>query len=240
MDTNKKVALVTGGAKGIGASIVKSLAQDGYLVVINYKTSHEHAQNLANATPNTIALQCDVASATEVALMHNKMNELGLKAPYILVNNAGIAQQKLFTDITEEEFDMMYKVNVKGAFNICKEFLPAMINEKAGKIVNISSIWGVEGASCEVHYSTMKAAIIGFTKALAKEVGLSNINVNCVAPGVILTDMCTHFDDDTLNILKEETALGRLGTPEDIANVVSFLVSEKASFITGEVITPKG
>lgn len=240
MNTNKKVAIVTGGAKGIGASIVKTLANDGYAVVINYNTSKQQAEELANATADTIAIQCNVANATEVKAMHLQIQELGLAEPYILVNNAGIAQQKLFTDITENEFDLMYDTTLKGAFNICKEFLPSMIHVKAGKIVNISSIWGIEGASCEVHYSTMKAGLIGFTKALAKEVGPCNINVNCVAPGVIMTDMCNHFDDETLNILKEETSLMRLGTAQDIANVVSFLVSEKASFITGDVITPRG
>lgn len=240
MDTNKKVAIVTGGAKGIGEAIVKTLSNDGYYVVINYNTSKEKAETLANSVANAIAIKADVSKMDEVKALHTQMKELGLSDPYILVNNAGIAQQKLFTDITEDEFDLMYNVTVKGAFNICKEFLPAMINEKAGKIVNISSIWGIEGASCEVHYSTMKSALIGFTKALAKEVGPCNINVNCVAPGVIMTDMCNHFDEEVLNILKEETSLMRLGTAQDIANVVSFLVSEKASFITGDVITPRG
>lgn len=240
MDKNKKVALVTGGAKGIGAEIVRTLSSDGYIVVINYNSSKEQAEKLAKETPNTIAIKANIANVNEVKLLHEQMKSHGLSDPFILVNNAGIAQQKLFTDITEEEFDEMYNVNIKGSFNICKEFLPSMINEKSGKIVNISSIWGIEGASCEVHYSTMKAGLIGFTKALAKEVGPCNINVNCVAPGVVMTDMCNHFDNETLDILKEETSLMRLGTPQDIANVVSFLVSEKASFITGDVITPKG
>lgn len=240
MDKTKKVALVTGGAKGIGEAIVKTLSKDGYFVVINYNSSKEQAETLVKSTSNTIAIKCDISKMIEVKEMHSKIKELGLNEPYILVNNAGIAQQKLFTDITEEELDMMYNIHIKGSFNICKEFLPAMIHEKAGKIVNISSIWGIEGASCEVHYSTMKAGLIGFTKALAKEVGPSNINVNCIAPGVIMTDMCNHFDTETLNILKEETSLMRLGTPQDIANVVSFLVSEQASFITGDTITPRG
>ncbi len=240
MDNNKKVALVTGGAKGIGASIVEILSNDGYFVVINYNNSKEQAEELVKKIPNTIAVKANIAKVDEVKELHNQMKNFGIADPYILVNNAGIAQQKLFTDITEQEFDDMYNVNIKGSFNICKEFLPSMINEKQGKIVNISSIWGVEGASCEVHYSTMKAGLIGFTKALAKEVGPSNINVNCVAPGVVMTDMCNHFDNETLNILKEETSLMRLGTPKDIANVVSFLVSDNASFITGDVITPRG
>lgn len=240
MDKNQKVAIVTGGAKGIGAEIVKALSNDGYNVVINYNTSKAQAETVANTTKNTIAIKADITKMSEVKEMHQKIKDIGLSEPFILINNAGIASQQLFTDITEDEFDLMYNVTLKGAFNICKEFLPSMIREKSGKIVNISSIWGIEGASCEVHYSTMKAGLIGFTKALAKEVGPSNINVNCVAPGVIMTDMCNHFDDETLNILKEETSLMRLGTAKDIANVVSFLVSEKASFITGDVITPRG
>lgn len=240
MNNKRTVAIVTGGAKGIGEAVVKTLVNDGYVVVVNYNKSKEQAEMLCKTIPNTIAVKADVSNACEVKDMHEFILSQGLGEPHVLVNNAGIAQQKLFTDITEEEFDLMYNVTVKGAFNICKEFLPAMIREKAGKIVNISSIWGIEGASCEVHYSTMKSALIGFTKALAKEVGPCNINVNCVAPGVIMTDMCSHFDDETLNILKDETTLMRLGTPQDIANVVSFLVSEKASFITGDVISPRG
>lgn len=240
MENRRMVAIVTGGAKGIGEAIVRTLVSDGYSVVVNYNRSKELAKELVLSLPNTYAVKADVSKASEVKAMHEFIIAQGLVEPCVLVNNAGIAQQKLFTDITEEEFDLMYNVNVKGAFNVCKEFLPAMIRAKSGKIVNISSIWGVEGASCEVHYSTMKSALIGFTKALAKEVGPCNINVNCVAPGVIMTDMCNHFDEETLDILKEETSLMRLGTPQDIANVVSFLVSEKASFITGDVITPRG
>lgn len=236
----KKVAIVTGGAKGIGASIVKTLANDGYFVVVNYNSSESEALELTKNTPNTIAIQCDITKADEVKNFYNKLIDYKISQPYILINNAGIAQQKLFTDITEQDFDDMYNVNLKGTFNMCKQFIPSMINKKEGKIVNISSIWGIEGASCEVHYSAMKAGLIGFTKALAKEVGPSNINVNCVAPGVIMTDMCSHFSDEILNELKEETSLMRLGTPQDIANVVSFLVSDNSSFITGDVITPRG
>ena len=158
----------------------------------------------------------------------------------ILVNNAGIAQQKLFTDITDEDFDKMFAVNVKGVFNCCREAVPYMVNRKNGRIINISSIWGISGASCEVHYSASKAAVIGLTKALAKELGPSGICVNCIAPGVIDTPMNSCFDSDTMNALIDETPLMRIGTPEDIAKTVFFFASEDSSFITGQVICADG
>jgi 3-oxoacyl-[acyl-carrier protein] reductase len=158
----------------------------------------------------------------------------------VLVNNAGVAQQKLFTDISEDDWDWMFNVNIKGMFNCCQAVLPKMINNKRGKIINISSIWGLTGSSCEVHYSASKAAVIEFTKALAKEVGPSNIQVNCVAPGIIKTDMITHLNTSIIEKLKSDTPLGILGTPRDIAEVVLFLASSKADFITGQIISPNG
>ena len=158
----------------------------------------------------------------------------------ILVNNAGGGTQILFSDISDELWRETFALNVDGCFYCCKEALPHMIHEKQGKIINISSIWGVTGASCEVHYSAAKAAIIGLTKALAKELGPSGINVNCVAPGVIDTPMNAHLSEEAMNELKEETPLCRIGTPEDVANAVYFLASDDASFITGQVLGANG
>ena len=158
----------------------------------------------------------------------------------MLVNNAGIAQQKLFTEIGESEWKTMFEVNAQSAFNCSKAASEYMIRNHSGKIINISSIWGVCGASCEVHYSASKAAVIGFTRALAKELGPSGINVNCVAPGVIDTEMNKHLSEDDIRDLVENTPLMRLGTPEDVANLIVFLADEKASFITGQVINCDG
>ena len=159
----------------------------------------------------------------------------------VLVNNAGISQQKLFNDITEDDWNKMVGVNLSGVFHCCKSVLPDMIRQKSGRIINISSVWGVYGASCEVHYSAVKAGVIGLTKALAKEVAPSKITVNAIAPGCILTDMLTdELDSGTIASLAEETPLGRLGTPEDIAKAVSFLASENADFITGQILGVDG
>ncbi len=158
----------------------------------------------------------------------------------ILVNNAGVAQQKLFTDISPSEWRDMMSVHLDGTFYCCREFLPAMIKRHSGAIINISSMWGQVGGSCEVHYSAAKAGVIGLTKALAKEVGPSGIRVNCVAPGVVRTDMLRDFSEEDLQILADDTPLMRLGTPEDIAETVAFLASVKASYITGQIIAPNG
>ena len=158
----------------------------------------------------------------------------------VLVNNAGIAQQKLFTDLTEEDWDRMFTVDVKGMFLCCQAALPGMIRRKRGKIVNISSMWGQVGASCEVHYSAAKGAVIAFTKALAQEVGPSRIQVNCVAPGVIDTEMNGALPPDAMDALREETPLGVLGQPSDVAEAVWFLASPQSDFITGQVLAPNG
>ncbi len=234
-----RTALVTGGSRGIGKAIAIKLSQSGYNVIINYNNSEVEAKALADSLQNAIAIKADISKFDEVALMVSRAKEQFGKID-VLINNAGISEQKLFFDITESDFDRMYEVHLKGMFNTCKAILPQMVQNRYGKIINISSIWGICGASCEVHYSTMKAGMIGFTKALAKEVGPSKVNVNCVAPGVIVTDMTKNLSDETLEQLKEETPLLELGTPEDIANVVLFLASDDAKFITGQVISPNG
>lgn len=158
----------------------------------------------------------------------------------VLINNAGIAQQKLFTDLSDDDWNRMFDINVKGMFYCCQRAAPAMIRQKRGKIINVSSMWGQVGASCEVHYSAAKGAVIAFTKALAKELGPSGIQVNCVAPGVIDTPMNGHLSPDAIESLKEETPLGTIGAPQDVAESILFLGSPASDFITGQILAPNG
>ncbi|EPR10826.1 elongation factor P 5-aminopentanone reductase [Ruminiclostridium papyrosolvens] len=242
MDKQKTV-LVTGASKGIGYAIAKKFARNGFNVAINYNVNRTTAESLERELAleqcRVMTVKADVSSQEQVLNMIDSVNSHFGNID-ILVNNAGIAGQRLFTDITTEEWDRMFDINVKGMFHCCKAVLPHMIRNKWGKIVNISSIWGLTGASCEVHYSASKAAVIGLTRALAKEVGPSNIQVNCVAPGVIDTDMNSELDAQTLDELKEQTPLGIIGTGTDIAETVFFLTSDNAKFITGQVISPNG
>ncbi len=238
-----KVALVTGASRGIGRAIARKLARDGYVIAVGYCQSADLAEELCReiraSGGKAAAFACDMADGANVRKMITDINaKLGTIS--VLVNNAGIAQQKLFTEISDDEWHRMMAVHVDGAFYACRAVLPDMIYNHDGVIVNVSSMWGQTGGSCEVHYSTAKAALIGMTKALAKEVGPSGIRVNCVAPGVIATDMLADFDQQTLDELANEAPLCRLGTPEDVANAVSFLVSDKAGFITGQVLAPNG
>ena len=238
-------ALVTGGSRGIGKAIVQTLFEQGYHVVINYFRSESCAVELAEELNRyshgnkAIAICADVSNASQVEIMFEEAKK-HLGHISLLVNNTGISQQKLFTDITELEWDVMFDVNVKSMFLCCQQALPDMIRKKQGKIINISSMWGQVGASCEVHYSASKAAIIGFTKALVKEVGPSHIQVNCVAPGVIQTAMNQHLDAQTMEQLKEETPLGVIGTTQDVADMIEFLASDRSNFITGQVFGING
>ena len=234
----EKTALITGGSRGIGAEIALKLAEEGFFTVVNYCSDKDSAEEVALKTGG-MAYQADVSDMKQVQQMVRAVTEKtgGID---VLINNAGISVSGLFTDITSEQEQRLWAVNVGGVFNCTRAVLPYMIGKKYGKIVNISSMWGEVGASCEVHYSASKSAVIGFTKALAKEVGLSGINVNCVSPGVIMTDMNAVHSAETLEALKEETPLERLGTPEDVANTVAFLVSERSSFITGQIIGVNG
>ncbi len=238
-----KTVLITGASRGIGREIAKLFAADNYNVAINYFKSEEESEKLylqlRDEGYSVIKVKGDVGNRIQVDSMiniiYNRFGDID-----VLVNNAGVAQQKLFTDISEDDWDWMFNVNIKGMFNCCQAVLPKMINNKRGKIINISSIWGLTGSSCEVHYSASKAAVIGFTKALAKEVGPSNIQVNCVAPGIIKTDMITRLNASIIEELKSDTPLRVLGTPRDIAEVVLFLASNKTDFITGQIISPNG
>lgn len=238
-----KTVLITGASRGIGRAAAVTFAQNGYNVAINYNKSSEAAEKLCSELKQygvkAIALQSDVADKSAVDKMVQRIED-ELEKITVLVNNAGIAEQALFSDITEEMWNRMFDVNVKGAYNCTQAVLPHMIHNKCGRIINVSSMWGISGASCEVHYSASKAALIGFTKSLAKEVGLSGITVNCVAPGVIATEMNGHLSEEIIEELKNETPLNRIGTPEDVAEAIFFLASDKASFITGQVLSVDG
>ena len=235
--------LVTGGATGIGKSCVELFASKGYDVIINYNKSADDAKCLQEeltrqyrATGVTITTyQADVTDSRQVDAMFETVGPVD-----VLVNNSGIGEQKLFTDITDTDWQRMLDTNLTGAFYCCRAALTGMIHNKAGAIVNISSMWGICGASCEVHYSAAKAGLIGLTKSLAREVGLSGIRVNCVAPGFIDTRMNRLLSEEAVQEIVDCTPLARCGKPEDVANVVYFLASEQAGFITGQVITVDG
>ena len=234
----KKTALITGASGAIGSAAAAALAEDGFRVALVYNSGEKAAESLAaklNRVTDAVICKADVSKREEVdRAFETAAEEFG--GVSVLVNCAGISQQKLFTDITEKEFDRMMSVNVGGVFNCCQAALPFMIKNKRGKIINISSMWGISGASCEVHDSASKAAVIGLTKALAREVAPSNIQVNCVAPGVIDTKMNACFSEEELRALKEEVPLGRFGKPEEVASLIAFLASEKADYITAQVI----
>lgn len=232
-----KTVLITGAGGGIGSAIAKKFAEQGYFPVLHYHHSQETEQ-LAKSL-NGIAVQANLAEISEIeSMMQNVLHQTGHVD--VLVNNAGISVSGLLTDISPDVRKNIFAVNVLGAIECTRILLPQMIHRKSGCILNISSMWGQTGASCEVDYSASKSALIGFTKALAQEVGLSGIRVNCIAPGVIRTKMLDCYDAETLDSLAEETPLGRLGTPEDIADSAFFLCSEQAKFITGQILGVNG
>lgn len=239
----KKVALITGSSRGIGRAEAITLARDGYAVCVNCVEREDKARELVDMLRSngceTMWYKADVSDSTAVKQMVAAIEEK-LGAVTLLVNNAGIAKQCLFQDMTEDYWRHIFDVNLNGAFNTIQAVLPHMLHEHSGCIINTSSIWGQHGASCEVAYSATKHAIIGLTRSLAQELAPTNIRVNCVAPGVIDTDMVQVLGEETLAALAEDTPVGRLGRPEDIAAVVSFLASDAASFITGQVITSDG
>lgn len=239
----EKIALVTGASRGIGRAIAGRLAREGWRVCVNYHVRRDCAESLcaelAAESCETMMYQADVACREQVQAMVQAI-EARWGAVSLLVNNAGIAGQALFQDITDELWHRYFAVNVDGAYHTIQAVLPAMLHEHEGCIINVSSIWGQRGASCEVTYSSTKAALIGLTRSLAAELAPSGIRVNCIAPGVIKTDMLDALPPEVLPQLAEETPLGRLGTPEDIAHAAAFLASEGASFITGQVLTVDG
>ena len=224
--------VVTGGSRGIGAAVVARYAARGDRVYFLYEKNHEAARAVLEKTGAT-AICCDVADSGAVAEAFSKIPEVD-----ILVCSAGVCWYGLLTDMKDAEWDRIFAVNVKGIYNCVKAAMPAFLRKHSGSIITVSSMWGQVGASCEAAYSATKGAVIALTKALAKELGPSGIRVNCVAPGVILTDMCASVSPDTLEELAQETPLERNGTPEDVAKAVEALAD--AEFVTGQVLGVSG
>ena len=238
-----KTVLITGASRGIGAACARRYARAGYQVALNYCNAEDRARALLDELRGEGAevslFRADVGSTEEVRGMIdsvlNKYCQLD-----VLVCNAGVDSQGLLTDCTDEEWRRVFNINMDGTFRCCREVLPHFIHRKQGRIVTVSSMWGQTGGSCEVAYSATKAAIIGFSRALAKEVGPSGVTVNCVAPGVIDTEMNGNLTPEDMEALKEETPLEVIGTPEDVAESIFFLTSDAAKFITGQVLSPNG
>lgn len=229
-----RTVLITGGSRGIGAACVRCFSAAGDRVFFFYRANDEAAETLSSET-GAVAVKCDVSDPQAVEKAFSE-----LPAFDVLVNNAGIAGFSLFQDLSEADWDRMIGTNLGGVYRCTRAVLPGMIAQKQGCIVNVSSMWGQVGASCEVAYSAAKAGVIGLTKALAKEVGPSGIRVNCIAPGVIDTEMNAALSEDALAELAEETPLGRIGTAEEIAGQIYWLTSEEASFLTGQVLGSNG
>ena len=241
----QQTVLITGGSRGIGAASVLAFAKAGYRVAFTWHSSDDAARRVVETVQQTVpgstvlAIRADAADSAQVRdAVAQTARELG--GPQVLVCNAGIAQQKLFTDLTDEDWRRMMSVDLDGVFYACRAALPGMIREKYGRILCVSSMWGQTGGSCEVHYSAAKAGVIGLCRALAKEEGPSGITVNCVAPGVIDTDMMASFTEEDRAALAEETPVGRLGTAKEIARTLVFLASPDAGYITGQVIGQNG
>lgn len=236
----EKSVLITGGSRGIGAAAVKAFAAAGWKTAFFYRENTEAAKRVSEET-GAAAVRCDVSAGEEIAFSVKAARIcLGVSAFDAVVLNAGVSASGLFTDMTDDAFSQVMNTNLYGAMAVAREALPAMISRKSGSVVTVSSIWGQTGASCEVLYSASKGAVIGFTKALAKEVGPSGIRVNCIAPGVIDTDMNSCYTKSDMAQLAQETALLRIGTPEEVADTALFLASDSASYITGQVIAVNG
>lgn len=238
-----KTVLITGASRGIGAATAKWFAAHGYAVAVHYHQSEQAAhalvEQLTASGAEAVAVQADMADVAQVdRMVAAVLNRLGHID--VLVSNAGIAYQGLLTDMTDGDWENVIGVNLSGAFYVCRAVLPSMISRKSGRIVTVSSMWGQIGASCEVAYSAAKAGLMGFTKALAKEVAPSGIRVNCVAPGVIDTEMNAHLSETDMAALAEETPCGRIGKPEEVAAAIGFLAGDDADFITGQVLGVNG
>lgn len=229
-----KKAVVTGGSGGIGLAVCKELSEQGYFVYVGYSSSVDKAELISREIHGE-AIKIDVSDVESISTAAEYIGFADL-----LVNNSGISEIDLFTSISPEKSRQIMNVNLIGAMEFTRKLLPAMINRKSGCIINIGSMWGEVGASCEVDYSASKAGLIGFTKALAKEVAPSGIRVNCISPGFIMTEMNSRFSTEDLDLIREEIPLGIFGEPRHIADAVAFLASAKAEYITGQVIGVNG
>ncbi len=238
-----KTVVITGASKGIGSATAILFAEKGFNVVINYNESFQNAKLLASSLAsrgfNVIPFKADVSNPLETDLLI-KETVYNFGTLDILVNNAGISVSGLITELSDYDRDRIFDVNLKGVYNMCRSAIPTMVNQKSGKIINISSMWGVCGASCESAYSAAKAGVIGLTKSLAKELAPSNITVNAIAPGLIDTGMNKNLSKDDINGFLESVPLGRIGKPEDIANAVYFFASDNADYITGQTLNVDG
>lgn len=234
-----RIAIVTGGTGGIGRAICRKLTDEGYTVVAGFMHSARKAELLLDNNICADTIQFDVSDKAQVVEAVTHISEM-YGTPSLLVNNAGISEIDLFTSIPQSTSDSILNVNLVGTMNCARAVLPYMIHCKSGCIINISSMWGQVGASCEVDYSASKAGIIGFTKALAKEVAPSGIRVNCISPGFIMTEMNARFTDEELEDIREEIPLGMFGEPRHVADAAAFLASDKAEYITGQVLAVNG
>jgi 3-oxoacyl-[acyl-carrier protein] reductase len=235
--------LVTGGSRGIGAKIAERFAAVGMNIVIHYSKSHESANEVARRCmelgAKVLTVSADLRRTDEILRMRSKLEDHGLH-PDIVVNNAGIARYGLLADVSEEEWDEVMDVNLKGVFLCSQAFMPYMVSQRYGRIINVSSIWGISGASCEVVYSAAKGGVNAFTKALAKELAPSGVTVNAVAPGAVQTDMMKDFSPEEIRQLEEEIPAGRLATADEISSLVYFLALPESGYITGQIISPNG
>jgi len=240
---DQMTVLITGGSRGIGAAIAKRFAAEGVNIVIHYLNSHELANETARACMaygvNVLTISADLRSSEQLKRMAEKIEAHGMM-PDILVNNGGISHYGMLMDVSEQEWDDVMSINLKGMFLCSQLFMPHMVAQRFGRIINVSSVWGIAGASCEVLYSTTKGGMNAFTKALAKELAPSGVTVNAVAPGAVDTLMMESFDADEKDALRQEIPAGRFGSPEEIASLVYFLALPESSYITGQIISPNG
>lgn len=239
----KKTALITGASGGIGQAVAREVSSLGYKVILQYYQNQEKAEQLANEIKKNgreaFCFQANLSSPEEVDQLYDQIEEIG-EAPELLIYTAGTAKTHLIQDLSNEEWDALVGVGLSGCVYCARRNAPSMIRAGAGQMIFFSSMWGLTGASCETAYSAVKAGVIGFTKALAKELGPSGIRVNCVAPGATNTDMLSAYSEEDLKLIAEETALGYIASPEEIAKTVTFLIGPGGQYYTGQVLSPNG
>lgn len=240
---SEQTVLITGASRGIGAAIAERFAAVGMNVVIHYRESHEAANEVARSCmkhgAKVLTVSADIISREQIYKMQEKLDQRNM-VPDIIVNNAGISHFGLLSDVSEEDWDQVMNVNLKGAFLCTQTFMTAMVKQKYGRIINVSSIWGISGASCEVVYSTAKGGLNAFTKALAKELAPSGVTVNAVAPGAVQTEMMAGFQPEERDAIANEIPAGRFALPDEVASLVYFLALPESGYITGQIISPNG